>query len=167
VLQQHKLLFIALFCALLDSVFFFSPKVLYRRLTSGQLKGCERPPNPSATLSACWTRSELKVDFDMSIKEITNNFEVKNTVIEKQLSVALVPRQHSVLHFKQLIFFDVLLTVHLSIFISVINQLDAQNLFRNKFYFMPLHVSITCPHHQEVKIALHSLWYHHTYRWPS
>jgi len=22
-------------------------------------------------------------------------------------------------------------------------------------------------HHQEVKIALHSLWYHHTYRWPS
>ena len=32
---------------------------------------------------------------------------------------------------------------------------------------MPLHVSSTCDHHQEVKIALHSLWYHHTYRWPS
>jgi len=38
---------------------------------------------------------------------------------------------------------------------------------------MPLHVSSTCAHHQEVevKIALHSLWYHHTYRcvmqfWP-
>jgi len=30
-------------------------------------------------------------------------------------------------------FFDVLLTVHLSIFISVFNQLDAQNLFYNKF----------------------------------
>jgi hypothetical protein len=29
-------------------------------------------------------------------------------------------------------------------------------------YFMPLHVSSTCAHHQEVKIALHSLWYHHT-----
>ena len=28
---------------------------------------------------------------------------------------------------------------------------------------MPLHVSSTCAHHQEVKIALHSLWYHHTY----
>ena len=52
-------------------------------------------------------------------------------------------------------------------FISVFNQLDAQNLFHNKFYFMPLHVSSTCAHHQEVKIALHSLWYHHTYRWPS
>jgi len=25
-------------------------------------------------------------------------------------------------------------------------------------------VSSTCAHHQEVKIALHSLWYHHTYR---
>jgi len=32
---------------------------------------------------------------------------------------------------------------------------------------MPLYVSSTCAHHQEVKIALHSLWYHwyhHTYR---
>ena len=29
---------------------------------------------------------------------------------------------------------------------------------------MPLHVSSTCAHHQEVKIALHSLWYHHTER---
>ena len=40
--------------------------------------------------------------------------------------------------------FDVLLTVHLSILISVFNQLDAQNLFHNKFYFTPLHVSSTC-----------------------
>ena len=48
--------------------------------------------------------------------------------------------------------------------ISVFNQLDVQNLFHNKFYFMPVHVSSTCAHHQEVKIALHSLWYHHTYR---
>ena len=29
---------------------------------------------------------------------------------------------------------------------------------------MPVHVSSTYAHHQEVKIALHSLWYHHTYR---
>jgi len=28
---------------------------------------------------------------------------------------------------------------------------------------MPLHVSSKFAHHQEVKIALHSLWYHHTY----
>jgi len=62
------------------------------------------------------------------------------------------------------VFFDVLLAVHLSIFISVFNQLDAQNLFHSRFYFMPLHVSSICAHHQEVKIALHSLWYHHTYR---
>jgi hypothetical protein len=32
---------------------------------------------------------------------------------------------------------------------------------------MPLHVSSTYAHHQEVKIALHSLWHHHTCRWPS
>jgi len=47
-------------------------------------------------------------------------------------------------------------------FIPVFNQLDAQNLFHNQFYFMPLQVSSTCAHHQDVKIALHSLWYHHT-----
>ena len=27
---------------------------------------------------------------------------------------------------------------------------------------MPLHVSSTRAHHQEVRIALHGLWYHHT-----
>jgi len=63
---------------------------------------------------------------------------------------------------RQLQNFDVLLTVHLSIFISVFNQLDEQSLFHNNFYFMPLHVLSTCAHHQEVKIALQSLWYHHT-----
>ena len=55
--------------------------------------------------------------------------------------------------------FYVLLTVHLSIFISVFNQLDAQNLFYNKFYFTLLHVSGTCAHHREVKIALNSHLY--------
>ena len=61
---------------------------------------------------------------------------------------------------------DVLLTVHPSVFISVISQLDAQNFC---FIISLFHAS-TCfehlAHHQEVKIALHSLWYHHhTYRW--
>jgi hypothetical protein len=32
---------------------------------------------------------------------------------------------------------------------------------------MPLHASSTRAHHQEVKIALRSLWYNHTHRWPS
>ena len=48
---------------------------------------------------------------------------------------------------------------HQQKFISVFNEIDAQNLFYNKFHFMPLHVSSTCAHHQKVKIALHSLWY--------
>ena len=37
-------------------------------------------------------------------------------------------------------------------FISVFNQLDVQNLFHSKFYFMPVHVSRTCAHHQEDKL---------------
>jgi len=50
-------------------------------------------------------------------------------------------------------------------FISVINQLDAQNFFfYSKFisclYMFRAHVLI-------IKIALHSLWYHHAFRWPS
>jgi hypothetical protein len=32
---------------------------------------------------------------------------------------------------------------------------------------MTLDVSSTCSHHQEVEIALHSLWYHQIYRRPS
>jgi len=54
----------------------------------------------------------------------------------------------SVLH--NTTYFDVLLTVHLSIFISVFNQLATQNLF----YFKPLHVSSICAHHPEVKIIV-------------
>jgi len=61
-------------------------------------------------------------------------------------------------------FFDVLLTVHLSIFSSVINQLDAQNFCFTISLFHASACSSTCAHHQEVKIVLYSLWYHHTYR---
>ena len=59
-------------------------------------------------------------------------------------------------------FFDVLLSVHLSIFILVINQLDAQNLFCSKFISCLYMFRAQCAHRQEVKIVLHSLWYHHT-----
>ena len=48
--------------------------------------------------------------------------------------------------------FDILLTVHLSIFILVINQLDAQNLFYNKFISCLYMFRAPCAHRQ----------YHHT-----
>ena len=64
-------------------------------------------------------------------------------------------------------FFDVLLTMHLSIFILVINQFDAQNLFYNKFISCLYMFRAPCAHCQGVKIVLYSLWYHHTYSWPS
>ena len=64
-------------------------------------------------------------------------------------------------------YFDVLLTVHLSMFILVINQLEAQNLFYNKFISCLYMFRAPCAHRQEVKILLCSLWYHHNYRWPS
>ena len=58
--------------------------------------------------------------------------------------------------------FDVLLTVHLSIFILVINQLDAHNLFYNKFISCLYMFRTQCAHRQEVKIVLYSLCYHHS-----
>ena len=64
-------------------------------------------------------------------------------------------------------FFDALLTVHLSIFILIINQIDAKNLFYSKFISCLYMFRAPCAHRQEVKIVLYSLWYHHTYRWPS
>ena len=58
--------------------------------------------------------------------------------------------------------FDVLLTVHLGIFILVINQIDAQNLFYNKFISYLYMFRTPCAHRQKVRIVLYSLWYHHT-----
>jgi len=48
-------------------------------------------------------------------------------------------------------FFYVLLTLHLSIFILVINQLDAQNLFYNKFISCLYMFRAPYAHRQEVK----------------
>ena len=56
--------------------------------------------------------------------------------------------------------FDVLLTVHLSIFILVNNQLDAQKLFYNKFISCLYMFRAPCDHRQGVKIVLYSFWYH-------
>jgi len=50
-------------------------------------------------------------------------------------------------------FFDVLLTVHLSIFILEINQLDEQNFFYNKFISYLYVFRATCAHRQEVNLC--------------
>ena len=58
-----------------------------------------------------------------------------------------------------------LVSSHLQV--AVPCQLDAQNLFYNKFISCLYMFRAPCAHRQEVKIVLYSLWYHHTYRWPS
>ena len=40
-------------------------------------------------------------------------------------------------------------------------------LFYNKFIIRLYMFQALCAHHQEVKIVLYSIWYHHTCRWPS
>jgi len=40
-------------------------------------------------------------------------------------------------------------------------------LFYNKFIIRLNMFRALCAHHQEVKILLYSVWYHHTCRWPS
>ena len=40
-------------------------------------------------------------------------------------------------------------------------------LFYNKFIIYLYMFPAVCAHHQEVKIVLYSIWYHHTCRWPS
>ena len=61
-----------------------------------------------------------------------------------------------------MLFFYVLLTMQLSIFILVVNQLDAQNLFYNEFISYLYMFRAPYAHRQEVRIVLYSLWYHHT-----
>ena len=48
--------------------------------------------------------------------------------------------------------FDALLAVHLSIFILVINQIDAQNLFYNKFISCLYMFRASYAHRQEVAV---------------
>ena len=38
-------------------------------------------------------------------------------------------------------------------------------LFYNKFIIFLYIFRVLCAHHQEVKIVLYSIWYHHTCRW--
>jgi len=79
----------------------------------------------------------------------------------------LIARENLITNLKYFTGSDVLLTVHLSIFILLIIQLDAQNLFNNKFISYLYMFRAPCTHRQKVKTVLYSLWYHHTYRWPS
>ena len=44
----------------------------------------------------------------------------------------------------------------------VINQLDAQNLFYNKFVSCLYMFRAPCAHRLEVKVVSYSIWYHHT-----
>jgi len=39
--------------------------------------------------------------------------------------------------------------------------------FYNKFIIHLYMFRALCAHHQEVKIVLYSIWYHHNCRWPS
>ena len=61
-------------------------------------------------------------------------------------------------------FFNVLLTVHLSIFILVINQLDAKNLFYNTFISCLYMFRAPCAHRQEVKIYFSNFSYFSNFR---
>jgi hypothetical protein len=58
-----------------------------------------------------------------------------------------------------------LLTVHLSI--TLVLNLLHKFLFYNKFIICLYMFRALCAHHQEVKIVLKGMWYHHTCSWPS
>ena len=49
-----------------------------------------------------------------------------------------------------------------SLFVLVINQLDAQNLFYNKFISCLYMFRAPYAHSQEVRIVLYSFWYRYT-----
>ena len=61
--------------------------------------------------------------------------------------------------------FFVLLAAHLSI-ILVINLMH-KILFYNMFIICLYMFRVLRAYHQEAKIVLYSIWYHHTCRWPS
>jgi len=72
------------------------------------------------------------------------------------------------LKYINIINFDVLFTVHLSIFISVINQLDVQNFcFTISLFHAPTCFEHCCAHHQEVKFYYTASGIITLCRWPS
>jgi len=94
--------------------------------------------------------------WDLDICEPTDQIHYKAVQVLGKIEVWLTCKR-----------FDVLLTVHLGI-ILVINQLPMHRiLFYNKFIICLYIFRALCAHHQEVKIVLYSIWYHHTCRWLS
>jgi len=83
--------------------------------------------------------SVLFVSFIKNIKTVLRN-EILNT--EHKNCFKIIFSFNQLFNFK--VFFDVLLTVHLSIFISVTNQLDAQNFC---FTISLFHASTCFEHH--------------------
>ena len=122
------------------------------------------------------------VEFEMATKKLKSH---KSTDInqnhEELIQVrgrAIISEMHTLINsvwnkeelpeeWKESITVPIYRAIKHTVLILVINQLDAQNLFYNKFisYFYMLRGPRA--HRQEVKILLYSLWYHHTYRWPS
>ena len=107
-------------------------------------------------------RTEMQLSSDVQLPLVLCHF-IQNWNGERHRNVT-AQYQTSWTSRKRFYSFDVLLTVHLSIFILVINQLEVQNLFYNKFISCLYMFRARCAHRQEVKIVLYSLWYHHTYR---
>ena len=48
-----------------------------------------------------------------------------------------------------------------------VKRLKHEFFFYNKFIISLYMFRALCVHHQEGKIVLYSIWYHHTCRWPS
>jgi len=52
-------------------------------------------------------------------------------------------------------------------YLSNLTNIMHKIFFYNKFIIRHYMFRALCAHHQEVKIVLYSIWYHHTCRWPS
>ena len=64
--------------------------------------------------------------------------------------------------FSSIVYFNLVINYLYMFFILIINHLDAQNLFYNKFISCLYMFRAPCAHRQEVKIVLYSPWYHRT-----
>ena len=124
--------------------------------------------NVGASLVSCQVHSRIRSSFQLSHDTHIQYKPGVSTFVRRATTVRegwFEGRSIKVVNLTD--FFDVLLTVHLRIFILVIYQLDAQNMFYNKFISCLYTFQALCAHHQEVKIVLYGIWYRHTYWWPS
>ena len=103
----------------------------------------------------------------LTVQLVKNSYFVEYEVsLLSQTDPQLFSAVSHLCHFRSVTTYVIIISLTF-IQILVITNLMHKILFYNKFIIRLYMFRALCALHQEVKIVLYSIWYSHTYRWPS